>query len=240
MPVRVLDVGGGIGVHAEWLSADGYAVELLDPVPRHVQRAARLAGVSAPLGDARPLPVADASQDAVLLLGSLYHLPDRADRVRDPDRGPARPETWRRDRGCDDQPSRGRARRHLPGALPPGTAAGGRTRSGDERDHAFSWARIPGLPPRPRRGAGEFADAGFPMSNGTAWKAASGCTATSATGWKTRSAEPSCSTRSARWDWCRRCSGSAVTCSASPNAISDTWWGRRPCFYGGATLTPVR
>ncbi|MEZ7129532.1 class I SAM-dependent methyltransferase [Nonomuraea sp. AD125B] len=82
MPARVLDVGGGIGVHAEWLSADGYAVELLDPVPRHVQRAARLAGVSAPLGDARPLPAADASQDAVLLLGPLYHLPDRADRVR--------------------------------------------------------------------------------------------------------------------------------------------------------------
>ncbi|MGW2145578.1 class I SAM-dependent methyltransferase [Nonomuraea bangladeshensis] len=162
MPARVLDVGGGIGVHAEWLSADCYAVELLDPVPRHVQRAARLAGVSAPLGDARPLPVADASQDAVLLLGPLYHLPDRADRVRDPDRGPARPETRRRDRGCDDQPSRGRARRHLPGALPPGTATGGRTRSGDERDHAFSRARIPGLPPRPRRGAGEFADAGFP------------------------------------------------------------------------------
>ncbi|WP_425565115.1 class I SAM-dependent methyltransferase [Nonomuraea bangladeshensis] len=82
MPARVLDAGGGTGVHAEWLSADGYAVELLDPVPRHVQRAARLAGVSARLGDARPLPVADASQDAVLLLGHLYHLPNRADRVR--------------------------------------------------------------------------------------------------------------------------------------------------------------
>ncbi|MGW2150566.1 class I SAM-dependent methyltransferase [Nonomuraea bangladeshensis] len=81
-PARVLDVGGGTGVHAEWLSADGYEVELLDPVPRHVERAARLTGVTARLGDARRLPVADASQDAVLLLGLLYHLPDRADRVR--------------------------------------------------------------------------------------------------------------------------------------------------------------
>ena len=33
---RVLDVGGGSGVHAEWLLDDGQSVRLLDPVPRHV------------------------------------------------------------------------------------------------------------------------------------------------------------------------------------------------------------
>lgn len=81
-PAQVLDVGGGSGVHAEWLSADGYEVELLDPVPLHVERAAGLTGVTARLGDARRLPVADASVDAVLLLGPLYHLAERADRVR--------------------------------------------------------------------------------------------------------------------------------------------------------------
>lgn len=81
-PARVLDVGGGSGVHAEWLSADGYEVELLDPIPLHVERAARLRGVSARLGDARRLPAPDASVDAVLLLGPLYHLAERADRVR--------------------------------------------------------------------------------------------------------------------------------------------------------------
>lgn len=81
-PARVLDVGGGTGVHAEWLAADGYDVELLDPVPLHVERAARLAGVTARPGDARHLPVPDASVDAVLLLGPLYHLAERADRVR--------------------------------------------------------------------------------------------------------------------------------------------------------------
>ncbi|WP_220134746.1 methyltransferase domain-containing protein [Nonomuraea soli] len=32
-PARVLDVGGGTGVHAELLAADGYDVELLDPHP---------------------------------------------------------------------------------------------------------------------------------------------------------------------------------------------------------------
>ncbi|MBN6051770.1 class I SAM-dependent methyltransferase, partial [Nonomuraea sp. RK-328] len=81
-PARVLDVGGGTGVHAEWLAADGYRVELLDPVPLHVQRAARLPGVTARPGDARHLPVPDGSVDAVLLLGPLYHLPERADRIR--------------------------------------------------------------------------------------------------------------------------------------------------------------
>ncbi|MBB3726931.1 class I SAM-dependent methyltransferase [Nonomuraea dietziae] len=81
-PARVLDVGGGTGVHAEWLVADGYEVELLDPVPLHVERASELAGVTARLGDARELPVPDASVDAVLLLGPLYHLAERSDRVR--------------------------------------------------------------------------------------------------------------------------------------------------------------
>ncbi|MEU6753100.1 class I SAM-dependent methyltransferase [Spirillospora sp. NPDC046719] len=81
-PARVVDVGGGSGVHAEWLAADGYAVELVDPVPLHVEQASRIPGVSARLGDARDLPVTDASADAVLLLGPLYHLVERADRVR--------------------------------------------------------------------------------------------------------------------------------------------------------------
>lgn len=49
-PARVLDVGGGSGVHAEWLARDGYGVRLLDPVPLHVEQAARLPGVSARSG----------------------------------------------------------------------------------------------------------------------------------------------------------------------------------------------
>ncbi|MBO3748135.1 class I SAM-dependent methyltransferase [Streptosporangiaceae bacterium NEAU-GS5] len=81
-PARVLDVGGGDGVHAAWLAADGYEVELIDPVPPHVDRAARIPGVRARLGDARDLDVPDGSADAVLLLGPLYHLTDRGDRLR--------------------------------------------------------------------------------------------------------------------------------------------------------------
>ncbi|KUL23762.1 class I SAM-dependent methyltransferase [Streptomyces regalis] len=81
-PARVLDVGGGSGVHAEWLAQDGYEVELVDPVPLHVEQAARIPGVTARPGDARELPASDAACDVVLMLGPLYHLPERADRVR--------------------------------------------------------------------------------------------------------------------------------------------------------------
>ncbi|MEW1824826.1 class I SAM-dependent methyltransferase [Streptomyces sp. NPDC088196] len=81
-PAKVLDVGGGSGVHAEWLARDGYEIELVDPVPLHVEQAGRLPGVTARAGDARALPAQDTSYDVVLLLGPLYHLPERADRVR--------------------------------------------------------------------------------------------------------------------------------------------------------------
>ena len=81
-PAAVLDVGGGPGVHARWLVADGYDVHLVDPVERHLRQARESAGCSTELGDARALTARDASYDTALLLGPLYHLTDRADRVR--------------------------------------------------------------------------------------------------------------------------------------------------------------
>lgn len=81
-PATVVDVGGGAGAYAVPLGAAGYDVHLLDPAPLHVEQA-RAAGVtSAVLGDARELPFGDGTADAVLLLGPLYHLTDRADRLR--------------------------------------------------------------------------------------------------------------------------------------------------------------
>ncbi len=77
----VLDVGGGYGVYATWLAERGHDVRLVDPVPRHVE-AAKAVGVDAVVGDARALSEPDASRDAVLLLGPLYHLLERAERVR--------------------------------------------------------------------------------------------------------------------------------------------------------------
>jgi ubiquinone/menaquinone biosynthesis C-methylase UbiE len=78
---NVLDVGGASGVYATWLAEEGHRVRLVDPVPRHVATA-RAKGIDAVEGDARALAEPDASRDAVLLLGPLYHLLDRADRVR--------------------------------------------------------------------------------------------------------------------------------------------------------------
>lgn len=79
-PATILDVGGGPGVYAYWLDAAGYSVELIDIVPRHIRQATER-GVRARIGDARELPAADNTQDAVLLLGPLYHLQEHEDRL---------------------------------------------------------------------------------------------------------------------------------------------------------------
>ena len=85
-PAVVADIGGGPGRYALWLAGLGYQVEHRDLMPLHVEQLAAglagLAGVRTALGDARELDLADASVDAVLLLGPLYHLRARADRVR--------------------------------------------------------------------------------------------------------------------------------------------------------------
>jgi ubiquinone/menaquinone biosynthesis C-methylase UbiE len=81
-PAQVLDVGGGPGAHARWLAADGYQVHLVDPVERHVTEAAATGACTVERGDARDLTASDASYDAVLLLGPLYHLTDPSDRLR--------------------------------------------------------------------------------------------------------------------------------------------------------------
>jgi SAM-dependent methyltransferase len=78
---EILDVGGADGVHAEWLESDGHRVEVVDLVPRHAELA-RARGLAAQEGDARDLPHRDASFDAVLVLGPLYHLPDPTQRAR--------------------------------------------------------------------------------------------------------------------------------------------------------------
>jgi ubiquinone/menaquinone biosynthesis C-methylase UbiE len=86
-PAVILDVGGGPGTYALWLSEVGYTVHLIDPVPRHVtqarsrsQQAARPIA-SCTVGDARDLQWPDQSVDVVLLLGPLYHLVDWAERL---------------------------------------------------------------------------------------------------------------------------------------------------------------
>lgn len=81
-PANVLDVGGGPGAYAAWLQEQGYQVELIDPVPLHVEQANQLdaTGLAARVGDSRALDVTDETADVVLLMGPLYHLVDADDR----------------------------------------------------------------------------------------------------------------------------------------------------------------
>ncbi len=77
--LEILDVGGGPGAYASWLTEKGHRVQLVDPVPLHVEQATA-SGFDAEVGDARHVERPDASADVVLMLGPLYHLPDSQDR----------------------------------------------------------------------------------------------------------------------------------------------------------------
>jgi SAM-dependent methyltransferase len=89
VPATILDIGGGPGGHACWLAARGYQVHLIDITPLHVELARQASArqpeaplASAETGDARSLSWPDGTADAVVLFGPLYHLTDRADRLR--------------------------------------------------------------------------------------------------------------------------------------------------------------
>jgi SAM-dependent methyltransferase len=82
-PHSILDVGGGPGAYAAWLASLGHRVHLVDPVELHVEQArSASASITAAIGDARALAHDDHSVDVVLLLGPLYHLVQRDDRLR--------------------------------------------------------------------------------------------------------------------------------------------------------------
>lgn len=85
-PLRLIDVGGATGVHAAWLAGDGHRVHVVEPVAAQVARVrelpeARAGRITAEVGDARRLTLEGSSFDAALLLGPLYHLTERQDRL---------------------------------------------------------------------------------------------------------------------------------------------------------------
>jgi ubiquinone/menaquinone biosynthesis C-methylase UbiE len=86
-PATILDVGGGAGVYAFPLAERGHHVHLIDLTPLHVEQARQLmpdavrSRFEAHVGDARKLDREAETADGYLLLGPLYHLTERADRV---------------------------------------------------------------------------------------------------------------------------------------------------------------
>lgn len=83
-PAVVADVGGGPGRYALWLAELGYTVQHRDLMDLHVHQLQALGhgSIQTAAGDARQLDLPDSSVDAVLLLGPLYHLSERKDRIQ--------------------------------------------------------------------------------------------------------------------------------------------------------------
>ena len=85
-PAVVADIGGGPGRYTLWLADLGYRVMHRDLMPMHVdqlrQAAGSTTGIESSVADARDLDLPDASVDAVLLLGPMYHMERRSDRLR--------------------------------------------------------------------------------------------------------------------------------------------------------------
>jgi len=87
-PAVILDVGGGAGAYSFWLAEMGHEVHLVDPISAHIDQARQEAQkhsehplASVRVGDASGLVQVDCSVDGVLLLGPLYHLARRKDRL---------------------------------------------------------------------------------------------------------------------------------------------------------------
>jgi SAM-dependent methyltransferase len=85
-PATLADIGGGPGRYALWLADLGYRVIHRDLMPLHVSQVTAAAGpdssIESGVADARELDLPDASVDAVLLLGPLYHLEREPDRLQ--------------------------------------------------------------------------------------------------------------------------------------------------------------
>ena len=87
-PAVLLDIGGAAGAYAFPLASRGYQVHLIDPVELHLMQARSFASESGIAlasiiqGDARRSNFPADSADAILLLGPLYHLVERSDRLQ--------------------------------------------------------------------------------------------------------------------------------------------------------------
>ena len=86
--LSILDVGGATGAFSFWLAEQGYNVSLIDFTSKHIdiakqhQEDKRTKLSSMIVGDARKLPYEDNYFDLVLVMGPLYHLTEKEDRLK--------------------------------------------------------------------------------------------------------------------------------------------------------------
>jgi len=82
----IYDIGGGIGMYAAWLAKKGNEVHLIELTERAVEYAKsnmmKDCRFIAETGNALKVNRSDESADVVLLMGPLYHLRDRAERLQ--------------------------------------------------------------------------------------------------------------------------------------------------------------
>jgi len=85
--IKIIDLCGASGHYAYWLAEKGHEVHLMDLSPKHIIEVennrqkynVNLASISC--GDARYLNYENGTFDMVLLMGALYHLQEKNDRL---------------------------------------------------------------------------------------------------------------------------------------------------------------
>ena len=86
--LRILDIGGANGIYAFWLASLGHSVDLIDLVPKHIEQAREYERInnislsSMTVGNACELPFKENLYDIVLLMGPLYHLQEKKERIK--------------------------------------------------------------------------------------------------------------------------------------------------------------
>lgn len=85
--ITIIDVGGGTGKYSEWLAKKGHDVHLIEPVQKHITLAKSRANslknkFSVKQGQSCNLEIENEFADMVILHGPLYHLQNKADRLK--------------------------------------------------------------------------------------------------------------------------------------------------------------
>jgi len=86
--MSIIDIGGGAGYYSFWLQEKGHNMNLVDLSPKNIELAKRqtldtgMQLANCEIGDATNLNFKDETFDLALLFGPLYHLTDKAERLK--------------------------------------------------------------------------------------------------------------------------------------------------------------